>query len=72
MLFHKPVLSQTGRILKLIKQGGVANFELSRISLKYSSRISELRQEGHKIIAIRQVLPNGHASNVWRYYLKED
>lgn len=65
--------SQTARILKALKQkGGVANYELSRISLKYSSRISELRQDGHKVLAVRQLDHAGHMSGTWRYYLKDE
>lgn len=63
--------SQTARILKLLKhKHGAANYELARVSLKYSSRISELRQEGHSILAVRQIDPSGHLSGTWRYYLK--
>lgn len=63
-------LTQEGRILAMIKRpGGAYNFELSRFALKYTSVISELRKNGHDIVADRQYLKNGKASNTWRYRL---
>lgn len=63
-------LTQEGKILALIKRpGGAYNFELSRFALKYTSVISELRKDGHDIVADRQYLKNGKASNTWRYRL---
>jgi len=61
-------VTQEGRILAMIKRpGGAYNFELSRFALKYTSVISELRKDGHDIVADRQYLKNGKASNTWRY-----
>lgn len=61
-------LTQEGKILAMIKRpGGAYNFELSRFALKYTSVISELRKDGHDIVADRQYLKNGKASNTWRY-----
>lgn len=61
-------VTQEGRVLEMIKRpGGAFNFELSRIALKYTSVISELRKEGHKIVAHRQYLKNGRASNTYLY-----
>lgn len=61
-------LSQEGKILAMIKRpGGAYNFELSRFALKYTSVISALRKDGHNIVADRQYLKNGKASNTWRY-----
>lgn len=61
-------LTQQGKILAMIKRpGGAYNFELSRFALKYTSVISELRKDGHFIVADRQYLKNGKASNTWRY-----
>ena len=61
-------LTQEGKILAMIKRpGGAYNFELSRFALKYTSVISELRKDGHDIVADRQYLKNGRASNTWRY-----
>lgn len=63
-------LTQEGKILAMIKRPeGAYNFELSRFALKYTSVISELRKEGHDIVADRQYLKNGKASNTWRYRL---
>lgn len=63
-------VTQEGRILAMIKRpGGAYNFELSRFALKYTSVISELRKDGHDIVADRQYLKNGKASNTWRYRL---
>lgn len=60
--------TQEGKVLALIKRpGGAYNFELSRFALKYTSVISELRKDGHSIVADRQYLKNGKASNTWRY-----
>lgn len=63
-------VTQAARVLNKIKQpGGAYNFELSRLALKYTSVISNLRKEGHEIIAERQYLRNGRASNTYKYYL---
>lgn len=63
-------LTQEGKILAMIKRpGGAYNFELSRFALKYTSVISELRKDGYDIVADRQYLKNGRASNTWRYRL---
>lgn len=63
-------LTQEGKILAMIKRPeGAYNFELSRFALKYTSVISELRKDGHDIVADRQYLKNGKASNTWRYRL---
>lgn len=65
-------LTQHGRVLKKLQERGnrgATNYELSRIALKYTSVVSSLRQEGHNILAERQLLKNGRPSNTWRYYL---
>lgn len=74
--YHLPVhykpksATQHGRVLEMIRRpGGAFNFELSRIALKYTSVISDLRQDGFNIIAERQYLKNGRASNTFRYTL---
>lgn len=60
--------SQEGKILAMIQRPqGAYNFELSRVALKYTSVISALRKEGHDIVADRQYLKNGRASNTWKY-----
>ena len=61
-------LTQEGKILAMIERpGGAFNFELSRYALKYTSVISELRKDGHIIIAERQILKNGKKSNTFLY-----
>lgn len=61
-------LTQEGKILALIERpGGAYNFELSRYALKYTSVISALRKDGHAIVAERQYLKNGNASNTYLY-----
>jgi hypothetical protein len=74
MLFTKPThQTQEQRIFTAIKNShqpsGVTNWQLSRIALNYTMRVSELRKDGHNIIAVRDKLPNGKASNTFRYYL---
>jgi len=67
-------LSQEQRVLRtLIKADtfGVTNYQLSRLALKYTSVVSELRKEGHNIVCVREKLPNGRASNTYRYYLSK-
>jgi hypothetical protein len=68
-------LCQSSKIIKELKRAGnkgLANHDLARISLKYSSRITELRHDGYDIMAIRQYLPNGRATGTWRYYLNRE
>lgn len=44
--------SQTARILELLQKGGdITNIDLQRIAFNYTMRVSELRKEGHVIIA---------------------
>ncbi len=63
-------VTQVGKVLAMIKRpGGAYNFELSRIALKYTSVISDLRKDGHEIVADRQYLKNGRASNTYKYRL---
>ena len=67
-------LTQEERVLRtLIKADtfGVTNYQLSRLALKYTSVISDLRKDGHNIICVREKLPNGRASNTYRYYLSK-
>ena len=69
-------LTQTQRLLKLFRQRGnkgVANYEFYQTGiLRSSARIAELRQDGFNIMAVRQSLPNGRATNVWKYFLLEE
>ena len=67
-------LTQEQRILRaLIKADtfGLTNYQLSKLALKYTSVISDLRKKGHNIICVREKLPNGRASNTYRYYLSK-
>lgn len=66
-------LDKTYKLLKQAGNKGVPNYAFyqNRI-LRPSARIAELRQDGHNIQAERQHLPNGRATNVWKYYLIED
>ena len=67
-------LSQEQRVLRtLIKADtfGVTNYQLSRLALKYTSVISDLRKDGHNIVCVRERLPNGRASNTYRYYISK-
>ena len=54
LLSRQPKLSQTARILKLLKSKWRAtNVELNRICFRYGARIWELRREGHVIVTNR-------------------
>lgn len=66
-------MTQTGKILKALKanKNGIENWKLAQITFKFNSRISDLRKEGYVITAVRQTLPNGRASNTYKYYLVE-
>lgn len=67
-------LSQEEKILRCLRQHnrwGATNYQLSRIALKYSSRIAELRKDGYNITAVRQRLSNGRMSNTWRYFIND-
>jgi hypothetical protein len=58
--------SQTERIINLLKEAGadgVTNHELSKISLKYDSRISELRMRGYDIETTHE------KKGVYKYFL---
>ena len=72
LMGKKPTQEQ--RVLRtLIKADtfGVTSYELSRLALKYTSVVSDLRKEGHNIVCVRERLPNGRASNTYRYYLSK-
>lgn len=68
------MLSQHAKILKALKEAGnkgVPNYSFPHMQiLKYSSRISELREEGHNIYCERQIL-NGRYTGVWYYFLAD-
>lgn len=69
-------MSQTTKVLKMLRkagQRGVPNYKFySNRILRPSARIAELRADGYNIIAERQHLPNGRATNVWNYVLIEE
>lgn len=55
-------LTQTARILKLLKtQGQATNVELIRIAWRYSARIADLRAEGHVIKTVHE------GGTLWRW-----
>lgn len=65
---RKPALTQSGRILKMLKDAkgrGVENYKLASYNLGYRSRITELRKDGYNIYCER--LKGG----VWLYYFTE-
>jgi hypothetical protein len=58
-------LSQTARILRLLKeQGEASNGQLNKICFRYSARLKDLRNEGHHILSVRE--KNG----LWRFVYK--
>jgi len=59
--------SQAQRILKLLKQqphGSLTNIDLQRIAFNYTMRVSELRKDGHDILAVYE------KPGVFRYFYK--
>ncbi len=59
---HRPGLkdtprldSQCDRMLARLQKGAATNIELAGISLKYTSRITDLRQLGHTIACEKRV-----------------
>jgi hypothetical protein len=46
---RKRLTRQNGAILARLEQGPASNHELAMISLKYTSRISEIRQAGYPV-----------------------
>ena len=46
--------AQCQRILERLRQGRVSNRELSAIALKYTGRVSELRQAGHSVKVVER------------------
>lgn len=68
-------ISQQTRILRMLRKAGskgVPNYEFPKAHiLRLSARLGELRKEGYNIICERDYLPNGRATNVFRYVLIE-
>lgn len=76
MLLLKPRhLTQEEKIFRAIRgshrPGGVTNWQLSKIALNYTMRISELRKDGYNVVCERDRLPNGRCSNTYRYYIDD-
>ena len=69
-------MSQTAIVLKLLRKAGkrgVPNHEFYKHRiLRSSARLGELRAEGFNILCERDYLPNGRATNVFRYILIEE
>jgi len=63
---RKRLTGQNLRILQRLRQGPADNVELSRIALKYTSRISDLRAAGHDIRVIQKNSANG--VNVYKLF----
>lgn len=55
---------QCQAILERLKRGPAINEELSRMSLKYTSRLSDIRKAGYTVQA------ESMGGGVWRYTLK--
>jgi len=53
---------QAARILARLQAGPATSLELAQVALKYTNRISELRDDGHNIQA-------EEVNGVWRYTL---
>jgi len=54
--------AQCGLILGMLQNGRVTNAELSKHALKYSGRLSELRQKGHDVRVVERDYATGLAS----------
>lgn len=69
-------MSQTAQVLKMLQkagQKGVPNYEFPKHRiLRSSARLGELRAQGYDILCERDYLPNGRATNVFRYILIEE
>lgn len=69
-------MSQEAKMLKMLRkagQRGVENYKFpANKILRYSARINDLRQDGYNILCERVRLPNGRATNIFRYVLVEE
>jgi hypothetical protein len=50
---ERRLTGQNATILALLRMGSCTNIELSRVSLKYTGRISDLRAAGYRIVCHR-------------------
>lgn len=62
------------KFMKKHGRSGITNHALARQGfLRYSHYIKQCRDEyGMSISSERQYLPNGRATNVWKYYYTEE
>jgi hypothetical protein len=67
-LEHKRLSKQCEAILERLRRGPATNTELAGMALKYTSRISDLRERGHVI----EVKSHDRATGVVVYRLRED
>ena len=67
--------SQCARIIKELKKhrkDGVENYKFPRMGiLRYSSRIYDLRKDGHNIAVERQII-RGRYTGVYKYFLLDE
>lgn len=67
---------QTSKMLKMLKRAGsrgIENYKFAKAGmLRYSSVVSDLRNDGYDIFVERVYLPNGRATNIYRYFLLEE
>lgn len=57
--------AQIKKILRLLKtKGTVTNYELNKIAFRYSARIKNLRDEGHRIVS------NHVGGSLWTFTYK--
>lgn len=64
---HQRVNPQCQAILDLLRKGRASNYDLARVALKYSSRITDLRHAGYDVRCVE----HDHATGVAWYELKE-
>jgi hypothetical protein len=65
----RPRLSrQCEQILERLRQGPATNYDLSRFALKYTSRLSEIRQAGYRV----EVDHLDYETGVVTYVLREE
>lgn len=63
-------VSQEQLTLNALRRGDKTNYQLAQIALKYTSIISALREDGHKIVATRKYV-GSRATGTWTYHLDE-
>jgi hypothetical protein len=63
--------TQRDKILSLLREGNVTNFELADVCIRYSARIHELRKAGHVIETVTKIPGKDKSSTLVLYRLKE-